>query len=40
MNFYYLSVLFISHISFLFMGYKFGRKVQKWETNQKNVFKK
>lgn len=40
MNFLYLLALFVSHIGFLFMGYKYGRRVQKWENNQKNVFKK
>lgn len=40
MNFFFLSVLFISHIGFLYLGYKFGKRVHKWEINQKNVFKK
>lgn len=40
MNFVYLFTLFIFSIGVFTMGYKYGRKVQKWETNQKNVFKK
>lgn len=35
MNYYFLFALFISHSSFLYMGYKFGRKTQKWAMNQK-----
>lgn len=35
MNYYYLITLFISHIGFFYFGYKFGKKVSKWEFNQK-----
>lgn len=35
MDTYQFIIMMISYGLTFFVGYKFGRKVQKWETNQK-----
>ena len=36
MNFFLTIFLIVSHMFFFYMGYNFGKRVHKWEINQKN----